>query len=74
MPQTRSQAYCGFVLVTFAFIALVGAELVLLITIPGTNYGGGDGKAAQAEILATLEFARPFDITNLKAGPADCVG
>jgi hypothetical protein len=65
MPQTRSQAYCGFVLVTFAFIALVGAELVSLITIPGTTYGGADGKAAQAEILATLEFARPFDITSL---------
>jgi hypothetical protein len=65
MPQTRSQAYCGFVLVTFAFIALVGAELVSVITIPGTNYSGGDGKAAQAEILVTLEFARPFDITNL---------
>ena len=65
MPQPRSQAYCGFVFVTFAFIALVGAELVSVITITGTNYGGGDGKAAQAEILATLEFARPFDITNL---------
>ena len=33
--------------------------------MPGINYAGADGKAAQAEILATLEFARPFDITNL---------
>jgi hypothetical protein len=42
--------------------SLIGAELLLIITIPGQNYGGADGKAAQAEILATLEFARPFDI------------
>jgi len=55
----------GFVLVAFAFVALVGAELALIITIPGGNYGGADGKAAQAEILATLEFARAFDISNL---------
>src|SRR5258708_18887783 len=61
----RSSSYRGFVLVAFAFVALVGAELVLIITIPGGNYGGADGKAAHAEILATLEFARAFDISNL---------
>ncbi len=61
----RSSRYRGFVLVTFALVALVGAELTLIITIPGGNYGGADGKAAQAEILATLEFARAFDISNL---------
>jgi hypothetical protein len=33
--------------------------------MPGINYAGADGKAAQAEILITLEFARPFGITNL---------
>jgi hypothetical protein len=65
VPQSRRRDYSGIVLVIFAFIALVGAELVLIATIPGTNYDGADGKAAQAEILATLEFARPFDITNL---------
>jgi hypothetical protein len=53
------------VLVAFGFVALVGAELALVITVPGGNYGGADGKAAQAEILATLEFARAFDISNL---------
>jgi hypothetical protein len=31
---------------------------MLIITIPGANYRGADGKAAQAEILATLEFAK----------------
>jgi hypothetical protein len=65
VPQSRRRGYSGIVLVIFAFIALVGAELVLVTTIPGTNYDGADGKAAQAEILATLEFAQPFDITNL---------
>jgi hypothetical protein len=65
VPQSRRRDYSGIVLVIFAFIALVGAELVLIATIPGTSYDGADGKAAQAEILGTLEFARPFDITNL---------
>src|SRR5215471_9570542 len=66
MPEScRGPAHYGFLLVAFAFIALVGAELVLVTTIPGTSYDGADGKAAQAEILATLEFARPFEITNL---------
>jgi hypothetical protein len=63
--KSRGPSHCGFLLTAFAFIALLGAELVLIITIPGTNYDGTDGKAAQAEILAALEFARPFDITNL---------
>src|ERR1700755_1456159 len=61
----RSSSYRGLVLVAFALVAPVGAELALIITIPGLNYGTPDGKAAQAEILATLEFARAFDISNL---------
>src|SRR5262249_53492857 len=65
MPESRGPAHRGFFLVAFAFIALLGAELVLVTTIPGTNYDGADGKAAQAEILTTLEFAKRFDITNL---------
>jgi hypothetical protein len=55
----------GFLLVVFAFIALAVAEVVLVLMTPGLYYAGPDGKAAQAEILATLEFARPFSITNL---------
>jgi hypothetical protein len=65
MPESRGPAQLGCFLVAFAFIALLGAELVLVTTIPGTNYDGADGKAAQAEILTTLEFAKRFDITNL---------
>src|SRR5262245_25643874 len=41
------------------------AQLLLVTSIPGTNYDGADGMAAQAEILTTMEFARPFNITNL---------
>src|SRR5437588_11399158 len=59
-PCSRS-----FLLVVFAFIALAVAEVVLVLMMPGINCAGADGKAAQAEILITLEFARPFDITNL---------
>jgi hypothetical protein len=65
MPKWCGQAHYGFLLVAFAFIALVGAELVLVTTIAGTNYDGADGMAAQAEILTTLEFAKRFDISNL---------
>jgi hypothetical protein len=65
MPESRGTVHRGLFLVAFAFIALLGAELVLVTTIPGTNYDGADGKAAQAEILTTLEFAKVFDITNL---------
>jgi hypothetical protein len=64
MPASRGLADRDF-LVVFAFIALAVAELMLVLALPGINYGSGDGKAAQAEILATLEFARPFNITNL---------
>jgi hypothetical protein len=65
MPKWCGSAHYGFLLVAFAFIALVGAELVLVTTIAGTNYDGADGMAAQAEILTTLEFAKRFDISNL---------
>src|SRR5262249_7072767 len=65
MPESCGPAHRGLLLVAFAFVALLAAELVLITTIPGTNYDGADGKAAQAEILATLAFARPFEITNL---------
>jgi hypothetical protein len=65
LPELPSRRYWGVALVAFAFFALVGAELALVIAVPGVNYGGADGKAAQAEILTTLEFGRPFDISNL---------
>ena len=66
MPESCcGPAHRGFLLVAFGFIALLGAQLLLVTSIPGTNYDGADGMAAQAEILTTMEFARPFNITNL---------
>jgi hypothetical protein len=65
LPKIHGGAKLDFVLGAFGLVALVAAELVLVITIPGTNYAGGDGKAAQATILATLEFAERFDVSNL---------
>src|SRR5258708_14144581 len=65
MRRVRAPIASDFALVAFAFFVLVGADLALVIAAPGGNYGGADGKAAQAEILATLEFARAFDISNL---------
>jgi hypothetical protein len=64
-PDLPAPSSRGFLLVVFAFIALAVAEVVLVFMTPGLDYAGPDGKAAQAEILATLEFARPFSITNL---------
>jgi hypothetical protein len=66
MPESWcGPAHRGLLLVAFGFIALLGAQLLLVTSIPGTNYDGADGMAAQAEILTTMEFARPFEITNL---------
>src|SRR5258707_8995161 len=65
MRRVRAPIASDFALVAFAFFVLVGAELALVIAAPGTNYVGAVGKAAQAEILATLEFGSTFDISNL---------
>jgi hypothetical protein len=48
VPRSRSRIDIGILLVVFGFIALLGTELVLVLTIPGINYAGADGKAAQA--------------------------
>ena len=65
VPRSRSWIPAGMLLVVFGFLVLLGTELALILTIPRINYAGADGKAAQAVILATLEFARPFHISNL---------
>src|SRR5262249_57330414 len=69
MLESCGPARCGFLLVAFGFIALVGAQLVMVTTIPATNYDGADGMAAQAEILTTLEVAKRFYINNLNPLP-----
>jgi hypothetical protein len=65
LPAPWTPSHGRFLLILFAFAALAVAELVLMLMMPGINYAGADGKAAEAEILTTLEFARPFAITNL---------
>src|SRR5262245_2015558 len=65
VPRSLSRIDAGILLVAIGIFALFGAELALVLTIPGISYAGADGKAAQAIILATLEFAKPFHISNL---------
>jgi hypothetical protein len=65
VPRSRRRIDLAILLVVFGIFALLGTELALILTIPGINYAGADGKAAQAVILATLEFAKPFHISNL---------
>jgi hypothetical protein len=65
VPRSRRRIDLAILLVVFGILALLGTELVLVLTIPGINYAGADGKAAQAIILATLEFAKPLHISNL---------
>ena len=60
-----SHTWTGFGILLIGVLALLGTELALTLAIPGINYAGADGKAAQAIILATLEFAKPFHISNL---------
>src|ERR1700737_1845363 len=72
LPRSRSRVDLGILLVVLGFLTLLGTELVLVLSIPGQNYAGADGKAAQAIILATLEFAKPFQISNLN--PLEAMG
>jgi hypothetical protein len=44
MPASRGLADRDF-LVVFAFIALVVAEVVLVLALPSINYSSGDGTA-----------------------------
>jgi hypothetical protein len=58
-------AFARFAVAGFAVIALVAAELVLSAAIHGTNYNGGDGKLAQATILAAYKFANVLHFNNI---------
>jgi hypothetical protein len=49
----------------FALLALLAAQWTLFSYIHGTNYAGGDGKMAQATILAAVNFTAPFQLTTL---------
>jgi hypothetical protein len=51
--------------VGFAILGLVAAELMLSSAIRGTNFAGGDGKMAQAIILAAYKFGGFFHFNNV---------
>src|ERR1700722_7601170 len=59
-----SNAY-EFAVAGFALLALLVAQWMLSSAIHGTNYDGGDGKMAQATILAAINFTAPFQVTTL---------
>jgi hypothetical protein len=59
-----SNAY-EFAVAGFALLALLVVQWTLSSAIHGTNYDGGDGKMAQATILAAVKFTAPFQVTTL---------
>jgi hypothetical protein len=48
-----------------AVLGVVAAELMLASSIHGTNFAGGDGKMAQAIILAAYKFNGLFQFNNI---------
>jgi hypothetical protein len=68
-PTTK--AYELFI-ATFALLALLAAQWMLSSAIYGTNYDGGDGKMAQATILAAVKFSGLFQVTTIS--PIEGIG
>jgi hypothetical protein len=61
----RSASLFEIAVVGFAIFGLVAAELALSSAIRGTNFDGGDGKFAQAIILAAYKFGGFFHFNNI---------
>src|SRR5262245_48840216 len=61
-----------FVVAGFALSALLVAQWMLSSAIHGTNYDGGDGKMAQATILAAVKFSGLFQVTTIS--PIEGIG
>jgi hypothetical protein len=55
-----------------ALSALLVAQWMLSSAIHGTNYDGGDGKMAQAIILAAMKFSGLFQVTTIS--PIEGIG
>jgi hypothetical protein len=72
MARRRAAVFSEIVVAVLALLALLGAQWMLSSAIQGTNYGGGDGKMAQATILAALKFGGLFQVTNIS--PIEGVG
>src|SRR5262249_3872297 len=60
------------ILAGFALSALLIAQWMLSYAIHGTNYDGGDGKMAQAIILAAVKFSGFFQVTTIS--PIEGIG
>jgi hypothetical protein len=73
-PTVRRQAavFSEIIVAGFALLALLVAQWMLSSAIHGTNYTGGDGKMAQATILAAVNFGGLFQVTNIS--PIEGVG
>src|SRR6186997_3542588 len=61
----RAAAGLELAVVPVAVLALVGAQLMLSATMHGTNFAYGDGKMAQAVILAAQKFGGFFHFNNI---------
>jgi hypothetical protein len=68
-PETsangRLSRWSELFIAALALIALLAAEWILALAIPGTNYSQGDGKMAQAVILTAVKYGGIFDLTNI---------
>src|SRR5262245_15623078 len=60
------------ILAGFALSALLVAQWMVSSAIHGTNYDGGDGKMAQAIILAAAKFSGFFQVTTIS--PIEGIG
>src|SRR5262249_12910159 len=65
IAMLRAAGRSDLVLVGFAIAALMAAQLMLSKAFYGTNFGGGDGKMAQAVILVAQKFGGLFQFNNI---------
>src|SRR5262245_54290998 len=71
-PRSRTISSYEWGVAGFALSALLVAQWMLSSAIHGTNYDGGDGKMAQATILAAVKFSGLFEVTTIS--PIEGVG
>ena len=70
--QNRMVKSLELSIASFALVALLAVEWVLVSAIHGTNYDGADGKMAQATILAAVKFSGLFEVTTIS--PIEGIG
>src|SRR6516165_1101763 len=70
--QNRMVKSLELSIASFALVALLAVEWVLVSAIHGTNYDGADGKMAQATILAAVKFSGFFQVTTIS--PIEGIG